>query len=194
MGLMAWEGHARQTKDPARRRVVSENAIKLLTHTAALCREAGMPVSIVSCGGTGTERFSSHVPGVTEIQAGGIIFNDMYYSSLGLDYEHALKVISTITSRPSDTRIVTDAGRKTMSSDSAAPHPIGIHEVKSVSLSAEHGCLELERPNLDLKVGNKVEWIVGYGDTTVCLHDVMYGVREGIVEAVWPILARGKVR
>ena len=140
-----------------------------------------------------TEKFSSRIPGVTEIQAGGIIFNDVYYSMLGLDYDFALTVLSTVTSRPNPTRIVTDAGRKTMSGDTAMPQPRGLTGVKSVSLSAEHGRIELEEPNLDLKVGDKLEWIVGYGDTTVCLHDVMYGIRDGIVEVVWPILARGKL-
>jgi len=193
MGLMTWEGHARRYRDPEERRTVCEKSVGLLTWTAQLCRESGLPVEVVSCGGTGTEKFSSRIPGVTEIQAGGIIFNDVYYSMLGLDYDFALTVLSTVTSRPNPTRIVTDAGRKTMSGDTAMPQPRGLTGVKSVSLSAEHGRIELEEPNLDLKVGDKLEWIVGYGDTTVCLHDVMYGIRDGIVEVVWPILARGKL-
>jgi len=38
------------------------------------------------------------------------------------------------------------------------------------------------------------DFIVGYGDSTVFLHDILYGVRDGIVEAAWPILGRGKLR
>ncbi len=194
VGLMAWEGHARRFADPEKRRAVCEKAVGLLTQTARLCTEAGLPVQIVSCGGTGTEEFSSRIPGVTEIQAGGIIFNDVYYSSLGLDHEFALTVLSTVTSRPNPTRIVTDAGRKTMSGDTAIPRPKSLIGVKSVGLCAEHGQIELDEPNLELKIGDRLEWIVGYSDTTVCLHDEMYGVRDGIVEVVWPILARGKLR
>ena len=33
--------------------------------------------------------------------------------------------------------------------------------------------------------------LVSYGDTTVHLHDTLHGVRGGIVEAEWPVLARG---
>jgi D-serine deaminase-like pyridoxal phosphate-dependent protein len=31
-------------------------------------------------------------------------------------------------------------------------------------------------------------------DTTVNLHDVMYAHRNGNVEAIWPVAARGKVQ
>lgn len=194
MGLMTWEGPARRCKDLEERRAVCERMVGLLISTAQLCREAGLPVEVVGCGGTGTEEISSRVPGVTEIHAGGIIFNDMYYSTLGLEREFALTVLSTVISRPKPTRIITDAGRKAMSSHMAVPAPKGLAGVKSVALSAEHGKIELEEPNFDLKVGDKVEWIVGYADMTVCLHDEMYGVRDGIVEVVWPVAARGKLR
>ena len=35
---------------------------------------------------------------------------------------------------------------------------------------------------------------VGYTDTTVHLHEELYAVRDGRVEAVWPVLGRGKLR
>lgn len=193
-GLMTWESPALRCKDLEERRTVCEKLVGLLTWTAQLCREAGLPVEVVSCGGTGTEKFSARVPGVTEIQAGGIIFNDVRYSSMGLDHEFALTVLSTVVSRTKPTRIVTDAGFKTMSTDRGLPAPTGLTGVKSVTLSAEHGKIELEEPNFDLKMGDKLEWIPGSCDATVHLHDEMYGVREGIVEVVWPVLARGKLR
>ena len=80
-----------------------------------------------------------------------------------------------------------------MSVDVAMPRPKSLPGVQSVSLSAEHGRIELRELNDALRVGDKLEWIVGYGDTTVCLHDEMVGTREGLVEAVWPILGRGRL-
>jgi D-serine deaminase-like pyridoxal phosphate-dependent protein len=194
MGVMAWEGHARKVKDLADRRVVIEKAVGLLVRSAKLCQEAGLPAQIVSCGGTGTEEISSRIPGVTEIQAGGIVFNDMRYAELGTSTEFAMTVLSTVISRPTPTRIVTDAGRKTMSHDVATPKPKCIEGANWVSLSAEHGVITLEQPNPKIRIGDKLEWIVGYTDSTVCLHDEMYGVRDGVVETVWPILGRGKMR
>lgn len=51
----------------------------------------------------------------------------------------------------------------------------------------------MQKPSGKPKIGDKLEWIVGYGDTTVCLHDEMVGIRSGNLEVVWPVLARGKV-
>ncbi|MCL4534960.1 MAG: DSD1 family PLP-dependent enzyme [Bacteroidetes bacterium] len=195
-GVMAWEAQARKYPEPEKRRAVAEEAVGVLVDTAGQCRAAGLPVEIVSCGGTGTHEYSPFVKGVTEIQAGGGILSDMRYAGLGLDQmqEFALTILSTVVSRPNPTRIVTDSGFKTMSGHQATPKPIGLEGVSSLSLSAEHCTLELAAPNESVKVGDKVEFIVGYGDSTVCLHDEMYGTRNGIVEVVWPILARGKLR
>lgn len=194
LGLMAWEGQARRFKDPEERRRVCEEVVGLLTGSANLCREAGLPVEIVSCGGTGTHEFSSRLPGVTEIQAGGGVLGDVYYDSLGVGQEFALTVLTTVVSRPAPNRIIVDGGFKTMSTLNFPPKPIGLNGVKSVSLSAEHGKVELESANNTLQVGDKLEFIVGYSDATVFLHDEMYGTRGGIVEVIWPILGRGKLR
>jgi D-serine deaminase-like pyridoxal phosphate-dependent protein len=63
-----------------------------------------------------------------------------------------------------------------------------------VRLSAEHVTVELEGPNDDIRVGDPLEFVVGYTDTTIHLHDVMYGIRGGRVEIVWPIWGRGRSR
>lgn len=193
-GLMGWEGHIRRIDDPAEREAECIDSVELLVQTAQLCRSAGLPVDIVSCGGTGTHEFSSLVAGVTEVQAGGIIFNDMYYSRLGLQHPHALTVISTVTSRPDPRRIITDAGLKTMSTDSALPRPLGVEGIAGLRFSAEHGLINLNEATSSPAVGDRLMWVVGYGDTTVSLHDELVGHRRGVVEVVWPILARGKVR
>lgn len=194
-GLMGWEGHTAKIPDPEAKREAVERSVGLLTSSAALCREAGLPVEIVSCGGTGTYWISAYQPGVTEVQAGGGVFCDVYYRKMmGVDHEYALTILATVISRPTPTRIVCDTGKKAMSSDSAVPEPLGLGEVASVGLTAEHATIELKNPSERPAVGDKVEFVVGYSDTTVHLHEEMYGVRNGRVEVVWPILGRGKLR
>jgi D-serine deaminase-like pyridoxal phosphate-dependent protein len=193
MGVMGWEGHARRFQDPGERKSACEESVEKLVATAELCRSRGLPVQIVSCGGTGTHEYSSHVPGVTEIQAGGIIFNDMYYARVGVEHEFALTVVSTVVSRPHPRRIITDAGKKTMSSDAAEPKPLGVGKVEALSFSAEHGTI-LTVEDSAVEIGDRVQWIVGYSDTTVALHDELYAVRDERVEVVWPIPGRGKLR
>ena len=194
-GLEAWESNCTSIRDPNEKQLCVRSSVGLLTSSAEQCRKAGLPIEIVSCGGTGTYWLTATVPGVTEIQAGGGIFNDVHYAEhFGLDHEFAMTVMTTVISRPNPQRIVVDAGKKTMTSDTAPPRPVGLDGVTSVSLSAEHGKIELDRPNTSLKVGDRLEWIVGYTDTTVLLHEELYGTREGKVEVVWPVLARGKLR
>ena len=193
-GLMGWEGHTMVMPETPEKRHAVEKAVGLLTMSAQMCQEAGLTVEIVSCGGSGTFMISAWLPGITEIQAGGGIFHDMVYAGAGLEHEFALTVLATVTSRPASDRIVVDAGLKVMSEDPAAPHPIDLPEVESPLLHAEHGVMILKEPAESPRLGDKVEFIVGYADTTVCLHDEMYGIRNDRVEVVWPILGRGKFR
>jgi len=193
-GLMTWEGHALDLIDPTQKRQEIERSIGLITSSAELCRGHGIPVEIVSGGGSGTYTVTPFLPGMTEIQAGGAIFCDVTYQSWGVDLQPALFVQTTVTSRPNPQRIICDAGFKSLPSNDAPPAPLGLAQtVKKVVSSAEHGALELQSPNDTLEVGDLLDFVVGYGDGTVYLHDVMVGVRNGIVECVWPILARGKL-
>jgi D-serine deaminase-like pyridoxal phosphate-dependent protein len=194
-GVMAWESPALAVADHEARRAVVREKLALLTASAALCREAGLPVPIVSCGGTGTYWLSAFEPGVTEVQAGGGVYGDLvYHQKLGVPHEYALTVLATVTSRPTPTRIICDAGRKALSSDAAVPEPIGLPAVASVGFSAEHGKIELVAPSESPAVGETIELVVGYGDTTVVLHDEIYALRGGRVAAVWPLLPRSAMR
>lgn len=195
-GVMTWESQALRIKDPEEKRRAVAEALQRLTDTAQRCRDAGLPAEIVSCGGTGTYWLSAFQPGITEIQAGGGVLCDLNYirNFHVPNHEYALTVLSIVTSRPTPTRIICDAGRKAMSAEAGPPEPVGIANVKSVGLSAEHGKIELESPSETPGVGDKIELIVGYGDVTVALYDVVHGIRDGKVEAVWPILGRGKLQ
>ena len=193
-GLMTWEGHALRAPVENRKKAV-EDSLSLLTGSADACRAAGIPVDIVNCGGTGDYWLSAYVKGVTEIEAGGGIFGDRFYQSKGADHPIGLTVLSTVISRPTPTRIVTDSGRKAMMvDDHGEPWPKKGAGVKSVRISSEHGQYELEVPAEVPRIGEKLEWLVAYGDMTVFLHDELFGVRNGLVETVWPIVGRGKIR
>ncbi|MBV9359187.1 MAG: alanine racemase [Chloroflexi bacterium] len=193
-GVMGWEGHVIRIEDPAEKRSVVERSVGMLVDSAEACRREGMPMDIVSCGGTGDYTYSASVHGVTEVQAGGGIYCDvMYRKGMHVDHEYAATILATVISRPTPTRIITDSGKKTMSSDGAVPEPLIDDQVQSVALAAEHATIEVAEPS-KLEVGDKIEFIVGYTDTTTMLHDELYAVRGGKVEVIWPILGRGKLR
>ena len=104
-----------------------------------------------------------------------------------------LTVLVTVVSRPSPTRVIVDAGRKAMQREVVIPEPKDIRVAGPIRLSAEHTDFEVAEPAPQLRIGDKLEFVVGYGDTTVCLHDELIGVRGGFVEVVWPVLGRGKL-
>lgn len=193
-GLMSWEGHVLSCDTEETKRQAIEESIGVLTDNAQRCRKAGLPIDIVSCGGSGTYGITAHQPGITEIQAGGAIFNDVSYLSWGVPTEPAIFVRSTVTSRPAPDRIIFDAGFKALPVWLNPPKPLGIDNVSSISMSAEHGVVRLDRPNHQIRVGDAFDFMLGYGDMTVFLHDQLYGVRDGIVEVAWSIAGRGRLR
>ena len=132
---------------------------------------------------------------MTEIQAGGGVFCDVHYrKDFGVEHPYALTVMTTVTSRPTPNRIICDAGKKTMSSDAAMPEPLGLGTVRASRLSAEHGMVELEAPNDDAARRRPAGMDRRLFRHDGHLHDEIYATRKGRIEAVWPILGRGKSR
>lgn len=194
LGLMGWEGHAVGITDPALKRAEVEKSVGLLGRSAAMCREAGLPVQIVSGGGSGDYTISAHQGALTEIQAGGAIFCDATYRAWGALTQPSLFVRTTVTSRPTLDRIITDAGFKALPAWTRPALPVNLPPAQPYRTSAEHGTIVLNAPDDRIKVGDAFDCIVGYGDATVFIYDRLYGVRGGVVEAVWDVAGRGKLR
>jgi D-serine deaminase-like pyridoxal phosphate-dependent protein len=193
-GLMTWEGHAMSVADPAERAAVISTSVQKVVDAANEIRAAGIPIEIVSCGGTGTYLTTSAIDGVTEIQAGGGIWGDAIYLDLGANVKPALTLVAQVISRPTPTRVIVDAGRKTVDPSNRAPIPIGIEQAQPIALSAEHGTIHLAEPSDSPKIGDKIEFRIGYSDQIVHLHEALFGVRNGIVEQIIPVLARGRLQ
>jgi D-serine deaminase-like pyridoxal phosphate-dependent protein len=193
-GLMGWEGHTVGIKDSKEKREAIEKAIDLLRQTAELCQAAGLPVEIISAGGSATFFVTAFLSPITEVQAGGGVFSDVLYQTRGVQNQPALFVRSTVSSTPTPDRLIFDAGFKALPDWKARPQPVGLTDVLSVRMSAEHATVTLAKPNPQIHIGDAFDFVISYGDYTVCLHDELYGIRQGKVEAIWPIEGRGKLR
>ncbi|MCB9161233.1 MAG: alanine racemase [Caldilineaceae bacterium] len=165
-GLMTWEGHTIGITPEADKRAAIAHSIGQLRDTVDLVRQAGLPVEIVSCGGSGTFAITAHEAGITEIQAGGVIFNDIAYARVNVPTKFALFVHTVVTSRPAPDRIIVDGGFKTMPRWSNPPRPIGMDGVADVVCSAEHGIITLDHADDTIAVGDRFDFIPGYGDHT----------------------------
>jgi D-serine deaminase-like pyridoxal phosphate-dependent protein len=191
-GLAGYEGHLVLVKDRAQREEGCRLAMQRLLGSRELIEHDGIPVGIVSAGGTGTYDITGAWPGVTEVQAGSYVLMDTSYRQLDLGFGCALSVLSTIMSVPANGRAVADAGMKAMSCEFGEPGVKDRADVRVGHLSEEHTILDLDRPGL--RLGEKVEFIPSHVCTTVNLHTEFYGIRKGKVECVWEIAGRGMFR
>lgn len=195
-GIMGYEGHLLQIPEPAEKERKIRESMEVLVGCRDALLKSGLACDIVSAGGTGSYQYTVKCPGVTELQAGGGIFMDPYYRDKCQvkDLDFALTVLATVVSRPTKERAILDCGRKTLNPDVAMPLVAGHPDAEVKRLSAEHCELKLGPVSQDLKIGDKVELVVGYGDFTTVLHDEFYGFRKDQVEVVWPIQGRGKLQ
>jgi D-serine deaminase-like pyridoxal phosphate-dependent protein len=195
-GIMGYEGHLLLIEDQQQKKREIEAAIAQLVATRDDFLRAGLPCPIVSAGGTGSYAITAACPGVTELQAGGLIFMDMFYRTRCQisEFDYAIKLLTTVVSRPAPERAIIDAGRKTHIVDVAPPMVIGREDIRCTRLSAEHGWLELAPSASDLRIGDRLELIPGYTDFTNVLHDEFYVFRGGKLVAIWPLAGRGKIR
>jgi D-serine deaminase-like pyridoxal phosphate-dependent protein len=191
---MGYEGHVVMTPSFEERKQKALADVAKLTVTADLLRQNGIPVEIVSSGGTGTFAITSHAPGVTELQVGSYITMDAQYrENVGIQFDYALTVLATIISTRGSDHAICDAGLKTMTRDFGLPKVLNPTGWTMTGLSEEHGSLKrVDGP--PLRVGDKVEIVPNHGCTTINLHDVYHVIRDDRLEAIWPIAARGKVR
>lgn len=196
VGIMGYEGHLLRVEDPDEKRQRINEAMKWLKECRDDLLASGLNCDIVSAGGTGSYQITSDCEGITELQAGGGIFADpMYQLQCGLKgLEYSLTVLATIVSRPTLERAILDSGRKTLNPDVALPLVVGHDDAEVVRLSAEHCELKLGPHAQNLKVGDKIELVVGYADFTCLLHDQFYGFSGDRLEVVWPIQGRGKLQ
>lgn len=199
IGVQGYEGHLQHVHDPEERKRRCQEAMRLLATTATDLREMGFPIATVTTGGTGTAEICAQYPDITEVQPGSFVFMDTdYRNALGPVYANALTILSTVISQSVPHRAVVDAGLKSLSIDSGMPELKEFPEVRYRPGGDEHGILTWDESvagaNEVLQVGTRVEFVPSHIDTTINLHDMYYAYRDGKLEAIWQVTARGKVQ
>lgn len=196
-GLHAYQGAAQHVRRPADRQAAIDKAVAAVRTTLDHLAAAGLKADVVTGAGTGTYLLEAGSGVYNEIQPGSYVFMDADYNR-NLDeagqpvkvFEQSLFVWTTVMSHPVPERAVVDAGLKALSVDSGMPLVADLPGVEFQKASDEHGVLALPA-GTTLKVGDKLRLVPGHCDPTVNLYDWIVGVRDGKVECVWPITARG---
>ncbi|MCS6861394.1 MAG: DSD1 family PLP-dependent enzyme [Abditibacteriales bacterium] len=190
-GVMGYEGHLVDVTPLAEKEKQVRAAIRLLTDTADLMRAHGLPVEIITAGGTGTAEFTPRC-GTTEIQAGTYCVMDLLFKNRTMAaFEHAITVLATVISRPTKDRAITDAGRKALHPLGGMGQPKGIEGATLETIHSEHGLMKLTDP-CDLRIGTKIEFIPSYAEGTINLYDHVYVLQSDRVVDVWQVSGRGK--
>lgn len=195
-GLQAYQGAAQHVQDFAQRKAKIAAAVKQVADTVAMLKDEGLECDIVGGAGTGTYYFEGTSGVYNEMQCGSYIFMDADYqrvkdaSGRGVsDFENSLFIWTSIMSHAKPDVAVCDAGLKVQSVDSGLPQVFGRDDVTYLKCSDEHGVIA--DPKGVLKLNDKLKLVPGHCDPTCNLHDWFVGIRDGKVERLWPVTARG---
>jgi D-serine deaminase-like pyridoxal phosphate-dependent protein len=189
VGLQGYDGHLQMLADGAERRSKCHAGLEKLVGTRLLIESAGIPVEVVTGGGTGTWEYVAEYPGVTEIQPGSFLLMDAAYHAVRPEFACSLSIMATVISRRPNWYVL-DAGSKAISKDFGMPVIKGRPGHKVDKLSEEHTRVLTDDPAV--KVGDRFEVIPAHCCATMNLHRTCVAVRQGRVEAAWPIEASGR--
>ena len=192
-GLMTYPSHRR--------------AKPFIEETVNLFEKRGIPVEVISGGGTGLEEVSKEI-GCTETRSGSYVFEGPKRISVPENPPNpetcALRLVTTVVSTPTPNRVIVDAGQKslTLFVNFFRPRPpppyygyiVEYPEAKMYGMSVEHGHIDVSACKHRFKIGEKLSIIPVHQGMTLNLHDELVGVRKGKVEVIWEVAARGKIR
>jgi D-serine deaminase-like pyridoxal phosphate-dependent protein len=171
-----------------------------MSEALRLLEEDGIPVPVVSGGGSPALKTLAQFPMMTEHRAGTYVYNDVMMVTAGAATwdDCAMHVRATVVSMPTPDRAIIDAGSKVLTREQYFVKDFGrlvdYPDAVVANVSEEHGVLDLSRSEKKPKIGDVVSVIPNHCCVVSNMVDEVYGVRDGVVETVWPVAARGRVR
>ena len=200
-GIYTHEGHDYQAADPAGVHTAAEESQQLMTSIAAAIQAATGAACEVSMGSSPSFLLESFYAPIDELRPGTAVFNDASHAHLlGHTDWCAATVLATVVNLPAPDRVVIDAGAKALTSDRRGPGVlfnsghgmvVGHPEAVITSVSDEHGVIAAPDASA-FAIGQTLRVIPNHICPCVNLYDHAFAAREGIVEAVWHVTARGR--
>jgi len=177
----------------------NEHLDNFVRETRSLLKDDNLPIERVSGGGTPTMWEAHTHPELTEHRAGIYVYGDrltLRSGAVTMD-TCALKIFTTVVSRPTLDRGILDAGSKTLSSDLHGLEGYGYiceyPEAKIYMLTEEHGHVDFSACPRKPEIGERVSIIPNHCCTVTNLFDEFIGARDDQVEVNWQVAARGTV-
>ena len=170
----------------------------LLKSMRDACEAAGLPVPVLSTGGTPDMWKDDGLESGMEYRAGTYIYNDRSLVARGTAApDHcALTVLATVVSRPAPNRAILDAGSKSLTSDLLGMEGHGTileyPEAVIYGLSEEHGHVDISRCANLPKVGERVHVLPNHACVVANMFDRVFLVQDGELKGALPVDARGR--
>ena len=195
-GIQAYQGAMQHMQSFEDRKAKIDIAVAMVRESMDMLKAEGLECDIVGGGGTGSYYFEGNSGVFNELQCGSYAFMDADYQRIHdeegkpiSEFENALFILTSVMSHAKTDKAICDAGLKAQSVDSGLPVIFGRTDVEYIKCSDEHGVIA--DPDNVLKINDKLKLIPGHCDPTCNVHDWYVGVRNGKVEKIWPITARG---
>lgn len=196
-GIQAYHGPAQHLIKYTERHAAIAPAVEIVEAACLGLKARGLSCEIVAGAGTGTAQIEAASGIYNELQAGSYAFMDASYGAIEDEdgratraFRHALFVLTSVMSVAGPGRAVCDAGLKSQSLDSGLPTIWDRDDLAVLSCNDEH--LMIEDPRNSLRLNDRLRLVPGHCDPTCNLHDWYVCVRDGMVETLWPVSARGK--
>ena len=159
-----------------------------MLQAAGLCARAGIETPMLAAGSSATYDFAP-ASGVTDVLAGSYALGDAATIERRPELAPAARILATVMSDKDDGLVWIDAGQKATSIDTGLPSVSG-GGATVPRMSAEHGAVVSDAPNPP--VGSKI-WLIPHDiANTANVYDFIQATRDGALEAVWEVSARGK--
>jgi D-serine deaminase-like pyridoxal phosphate-dependent protein len=184
-GIMGYEGRLRASV--AERTARTRAAFGMLREVRSAITTAGLPVEVVSGGGTSTLTDAIADGTLTEVQAGTYALMEADLDGLWLPFSAAVAVRSTVISCRGSHAVV-DAGRKSIGCEYGPPTAL-VDGSRVIQMSEEH--IVLRTAGAPLQLGQVVTLRPSQVRTTFNLHDRVFLERGGEVVAEAAVGARG---
>ncbi len=173
--------------------LVASTGVESLLEAAVACSAAGVHVPMVAASSSAEYDSAAATDGVTDVLAGSYALNDNSLASRRPELQKAARILATVISSKDDGLVWVDAGQKATSIDTGLPAVDNVDGVVVPRMSAEHGALENETgSNWDLDVGSKIWLVPDNIANTANVYDYVHATRDGRLEAVWEVSARGR--
>ena len=202
-GVFSHDGNSYHAKDAEECKQIFIDSQKRTLEFAQMARDNGFEIDTVSIGSTPPFILGFDViEGVTEVRIGTYILMDASQSNVIGTYERcAATILTTVISKPTDERVITDAGAKSMTMQERS---VGICKTKGkgiiknsgniavTSVYDEHGIIYSKELHENVNIGDKIEIFPNHICPVCNLYDKAYLVSNGKIIKEVEVDARGK--